>query len=460
MAGMNSMSIPSELILEKPLVVGYILKMFPRFSETFILNEILELERQGVKVLIFSMKQPDEPTTQPDVQKVQARITVIPPLKGKALWEHIISHGTCLFRSPRRYFQTLRFARLRRAKTAWNKFLLTPFIVRKARAARVEHLHAHFASGPTRQAKFSSMMSGIPYSFTAHAKDLFWEGHQHGRNNKLKKRVRMSSFVITISEYNRRFILKQNFKVPNNRLVTIYNGLDLTKWPLLRPDGQPTAKQENTLPLILAVGRFVPKKGFYDLVKACSILMDHDIPFRCVIVGEGPEKGKIKDLIQSYGLKEHVHLPGPVPQDRLLQDFYPQASVLVQPSVVSPDGDRDGIPTVILEALAIGLPVIATEISGIGEAVIDGDTGIIIPPGETEALARSIENLLADPALAKRLAEGGRRMIEKRFNLERNVNLVIHLMKFSARGGERMTATKLRRKVGLKPLKETVEDRS
>jgi glycosyltransferase involved in cell wall biosynthesis len=212
--------------------------------------------------------------------------------------------------------------------------------------------------------------------------------------------------------------------------------------------------------LILAVGRLVHKKGFHDLVKACRILVDHGVKFYCVIVGEGPEKGRLEDLIHNSGLEEYVALPGPVPQDRLLQDYYTNASLLVQPSVVSPDGDKDGIPTVIVEALAIGLPVVATEISGIGEAVIDEDTGLIVRPGDPEALAKTMEKLLADPERTRRLAEGGRRMVETRFNLANNAGLVIHLMKFSARGGVRMTGTTLRRRVGLKPLTELAEERS
>jgi glycosyltransferase involved in cell wall biosynthesis len=448
------------------LTVAYILKMFPRFSETFILNEILELERRGVKVVVFSMKQPDERMRQPSVGQVKARVYIVPPLRGHLARSHVVAHLGCLVRRPIRYLRTLWFVLGRRTDAAWSKFLCAPFIVRTSRAEGVEHLHAHFASGPARQAKLTSLLSGIPFSFTAHAKDLFWNGHQHGKNNKLKKRVRLASFVVTISDFNRDFILRQGFKVPRRRLATIYNGLDLGEWPFMRPDGRPRPSRSDRRlaapaddgPFLLAVGRLVPKKGFDVLIAACRVLRERGVEARCVIAGEGPERARLEGLIDQHDLCGRVALVGPVPQDGLIAELYPRATALIQPSIVGSDGDQDGIPTVILEALAIGLPVVASSVSGIGEAVIDGETGLLVPPDDADALAAAIIRLLRSPDLAHRIAAGGRRFAEMRFDIKNNVKLLVHLMITSARGGPRWSDRKLRERVGLASLEETVEE--
>lgn len=443
----------------KPLVVGYVLKMFPRFSETFILNEILELEHRGIKVIVFSMKPPDEPMRQPGVAGVRGRIHVIPPRRGSGAWTHLLCHARCLGRAPRRYLRTLHFVTRRGTRAARQKFLVAPFIVDRARQEGVEHFHAHFASGPARQAKLASLLSGIPFSFTAHAKDLFWSGHQHGKNNKLKKRIRLAAFVVTISEYNRRFVHNLGFKVPRRRVVTIYNGLDLAQWPWQRPDGRPLGVEPGRSPLILAVGRLVRKKGFHVLVEACRQLQGDGVPFHCTIVGEGPERQNLEALIRRCGLERRVTLAGAVAQDRLREGYYARAALLAQPCVVDDEGDQDGIPTVILEAMAVGLPVVATSVSGIGEAVIHGETGLCVPPDDPAALASALRELLGSSQLAAGLVAGARRLTEVRFDLRRNARLLMHLMRSAARQTPRWSQAKLRERIGLPPLEEDEEDR-
>ncbi len=432
-----------------PLAVGYILKMFPRFSETFILNEILELERRGVKVAVFSMKSPDEVVRQPGAARVQAPVYVVPPLTGRHLWQHGRCHATCFLRAPLRYLQTLTFAFRRGSSASYRKFLAAPYIVCRSRARGVEHFHAHFASGPARQAKFASLLSGIPFSFTAHAKDLFWVGHQHGRNNKLKKRVRLAAFVVVISEYNRRFIEGLGFKIPRRRLVTLYNGLDLGSWTFARPTGLPRYPAMDEIPLICAVGRLVEKKGFETLVEACAQLRRDGVRVRCVVAGEGERRRGLEELVRLHGLGDWVAFPGPLDQARLVEDLYMRASLLVAPSVACSDGDRDGIPTVTLEAMAVGLPVIATPVSGIGEAITHGETGLLVPPGDARALASQIRAALEDQDLLARLASGARRHMEMRFDLRQNAKILIHLMTTAARGGVVWSEDKMRERVGL-----------
>ncbi len=432
-----------------PLAVGYVLKMFPRFSETFILNEILELERRGVRVVVFSMKVPNETVRQPGVAAVRGTVHVIPPLRGRGWATHADCHLACFLRSPRRYLATLLFMLQRGSRAARQKFAVAPYIARTARRAGIEHFHAHFASGPARQAKFASLLSGIPFSFTAHAKDLFWSGHSHGNNNKLKKRVRLAAFVVTISEYNRRFIERLGFKVPRRRVVTVYNGLDLQHWDFRRPDGLPVPTAASEPPLLLAVGRLVEKKGFDVVIEACGLMQRRGVVAQCLIAGDGERRRHLEGLIRLHGLRGRITLAGSIPQDRLIEDLYARAAWLVVPSVVCADGDQDGIPTVILEAMAVGLPVITTPVSGIGEAVLHERTGLLVPPGDAPALADALARGLMDRALPGPLARNARRLVERRFNLRNNSKVLIHLMTVSARGGARWSETKLRERCGL-----------
>jgi len=255
----------------EPLHVGYVLKMFPRFSETFIVNEMLELQARGVRITVFSMKPPDGGIQQPQVNAFGGQVYVIPALRGAGLLRHAVAHLSLFARHPGRYVSCFHFVSGRRTSAAWMKFIAAPWIVRRAESLGIEHFHAHFASGPARQAKLVSMLSGKPFSFTAHAKDLFWSGHQHGKNNKLKKRVRMAAFVVVISEFNRQFLGTLGFRVPRRRVVTVYNGLRLRHWPFRDPDGLPAGPGDEP-PMILAVGRLVTKKGFGVLLDACARL--------------------------------------------------------------------------------------------------------------------------------------------------------------------------------------------
>ncbi len=434
----------------RPLVVGYVLKMFPRFSETFILNEILELERRGLQIVVFSMKAPDEEQRQPGAARVKAPVFVLPPARGRHLLSYGRCHVACLLQAPRRYVRTLLFACGRGSAASRRKFLAAPYIVRQAHALGVEHFHAHFASGPARQAKFASLLSGIPFSFTAHAKDLFWSGHRHGRNNKLKKRVHAAAFVVVISEYNRRFIEGLGFKIPRRRLVTLYNGLDLGRWSFMRPDGMPARPTAaDGVPLVAAVGRLVEKKGFDVLIEACALLHSEGFRLRAVIAGEGERRRELEALIRARHLGAVVDLPGALDQARLLEDLYSRAALLAAPSVAGRDGDQDGIPTVILEAMAVGLPVIATPVSGIAEAILPGETGLLAPPGNAHALADQIRAALGDPEGLGRLARGARRQVEARFDLRQNAKILIQLMAASARGQARWSDSKARARVGL-----------
>lgn len=398
-----------------PPRVGYILKMFPRFSETFIVNEIVEIERQGMDVRVFSMKRPTG-KAQEEAARVRAAVTILPqhPLSPSARVAG--AHIRAFLGNPRRYIGALHFALARRDARALEKFVQAGVVADHARREAIGHLHAHFASGPARVAKLASMISGIPFSFTAHAKDLYWTGHRHEDSNKLKKRIKLARFVVTVSRENQRFLEGLGFRIKEGRIRPIYIGLRLEEFPFRAP----SERSRSPRPLVLAVGRLIEKKGFHLLLEALASLRARGVPFRCVIAGEGPEAAALADRIHTLGLVGAVHLAGAIPLGRLRRRYYSRARVLAMPCIVARDGDRDGIPTVLMEAMALGVPVVSTRVSGIPEAIEDGVDGYLTDPGDVVTLAERIELLLTDPATADRIACAGRLRAERQFDLRPN----------------------------------------
>lgn len=396
---------------QAPVRVGYVLKMYPRFSETFILNEILELERQGVALHVFALKKPDEGRFHADVARVRAGVTYAPEslaLAPRALWD---AHRRARRAAPTAYDALLRSALRKRRAGALKRFNQAVFLAPRVRTAGVTHLHAHFASSATTVAHQLHRLTGLPYSFTAHAKDIFRHTVDRG---SLGRKLDAARFAVTVSDFNRRHLSE----LPGSeRLVRIYNGLDLARF---RARGH----APDDTPLVLGVGRLVEKKGFDVLVRAAALLAADGAAIRTRIVGGGEEAGRLADLIDALGASEHVSLEGPRPREELL-DLYPRASVFAAPCVVGGDGNRDGLPTVLIEAMALGVPVVATPVTGIPELVTHEETGLLVPERDPVALAAAIRRLVEDRALAARLASAARARVEAQFDLGRNV-AVLH----------------------------------
>src|SRR6266404_4272685 len=281
----------------------------------------------------------------------------------------------------------------------------------------VRHLHAHFATDPTRLASWARMICGVSYSVTTHAKDLY----QGARVNSpgLRYKLGPARFVVTNSEYSAADLRASlNGEVPG-RIFTIHNGVDLYAFPR-RPD-------EPAEPAVLSAGRLVEKKGFTDLIKACRILRNWGVCFRCEIVGAGPLKNHLQNFVAESGLEHTVKLRGQMPQHEL-REHYLKAMVFALPCVVAADGDRDILPNVLKEAMAVGVPVITTQLDGIGELVTNEETGLLVGCGDSEALAKSLRRLLSDAALRRRLATQARKVIEERFDLQKNFGLLRNLL--------------------------------
>lgn len=394
--------------LPRPVTkVAYILKMFPRFSETFILSEILELEREGAELQIFSLKTPNDGRVHADVANVKAPVHYVELSGWKDVPRILQSHFKVLRHNPQRYLKVLGRTIRRKRWGAMKRFIQAGLIAPKLQKAGITHVHAHFASSATSVAYYLHQLVGMQYSFTAHAKDIFINTVAP---EVLLRKMRDARFVITISDYNETFLSAIS---PGTKLHRIYNGLDINQF-------SPNGTQPNDKPLVLAVGRLVEKKGFHDLIRAAAILKEQGVEFECRIIGTGEQEKKLRNLIQKLGVNDVVNMPGPMPREELI-GLYPTASVFAAPCVIGKDGNRDGLPTVIIEAMALGVPVVSTPVTGIPEIVRHGETGHIVPESSPEALAESIKQLISDRNSAQKMATAGRELIESQFNLHTNV---------------------------------------
>jgi glycosyltransferase involved in cell wall biosynthesis len=400
---MTDPSVPSS-----PRRVAYILKMFPRFSETFILSEILELEREGINIRIFSLKTPNDGRTHADVARVKAPVTYVELSRWSHALRMVPAHARVFAWNPPRYLKVAVSAIARRRWGALKRFLQAGSIAPKLKDENITHVHAHFASSATSVSYYLRKLTGVDYSFTAHAKDIYIDTVS---DDVLTRKMTNARFVVTVSDYNLAHLKTLALEVPVER---IYNGLDLRQF-------SPNGTHRDETPLILAVGRLVEKKGFDDLIRAASLLRAQGIDFRCKIVGTGSEAPRLQALINELHLRHLVELAGPMPREDLIK-LYPRASVFVAPCVIGADGNRDGLPTVLIEAMALGIPVVSTPVTGIPEIVRPGETGQLVAPNDPQSLARAIERAIAQPAWSGEMARAGRELVEQQFDLRRNVS--------------------------------------
>jgi len=290
-------------------------------------------------------------------------------------------------------------------------------------SGRIGHLHAHFCHGSTTMTMFASRMAGIPFSFTAHAKDIYLPKLNPG--DLLQIKMRRAQFVATCTGANKQYLEEACSDAAP--VYTVYHGVDTARF-------HPSPEGEPDVPVILSVGRFVEKKGFPFLVQACRILKDHGHQFQCRIVGEPDEQsGLVRQLIFQSALEDRIVIEPGVTQDEL-RALYRQATMFVLPCQIVGNGDRDGIPNVLAEAMATGLPVVSTDISGIPELVVHRDNGLLVAQRDVQALAKAMEELLADGQLRRRLGQAGRDTICRIFDSTTTTRQLHSLFESPARG--------------------------
>ena len=416
-----------------PEIIGYVLKGYGRTSETFISNEIALLEEARVRMRIFSLKRLSNELAHGVTHRIGVQVTYLPELKsaddqGRRRWrgtnwsEFGAAHLLVWRQHPWTWLRTLFLAiylGLNYGRQTWRSFVreflqagVIAAEVLKPDGTTIAHLHAHFAHTVTTVTWFAARLCKRPFSFTAHAKDIYRSDMNPG--DLLARKLSCASFIVTCTETNADHLAL--ISGDRNKIHCIYHGID-TELFRRRENCQTSSP-----PLILAVGRFVEKKGFPDLVEACRILRDQGVEFRALIIGGYTVlTDKLRQMIDQQGLNDLVSLHAAMTQERLVE-IYTQATVFALPSLVTDDGDRDGIPNVLVEAMATGLPVVSTRVSGIPELIHNEETGLLVAPRDPVALAAAIGRLLADPPLRTQLGVRGRQLVEDRFDARTNIS--------------------------------------
>jgi glycosyltransferase involved in cell wall biosynthesis len=318
----------------------------------------------------------------------------------------------------------LRFAFKYRAGGAWQpsfikEFFQAGYIAQQVLAAgTIRHLHAHFCHSATTVAMFASQLSGLPFSFTAHAKDIYVA--ELNPRDLLPVKLRRAEFAVTCTRANHAHLTALG--VPETPIYTIYHGLDTRQFA--PPEH---AQAEPALPLLLSVGRMVEKKGFPVLLAACRLLKARGYRFECHLVsGAGPLTATVAALIQELELADVVKMRPAVTQEEL-QAIYQQATVFVLPCQIADNADRDGIPNVLVEAMAVGLPVVSTQVSGIPELIEHGVSGLLVPPKAAAALAAALALLLDTPSLRESLGRAARQKVCREFDAAANTRVLQQL---------------------------------
>src|SRR6266851_5099905 len=403
------------------LRVAYLVKTFPRLSETFILNEILGVEELGLELEIFSLRRlpPESEPVHPDVAKVKGPVRYVPsfirPLWPPGLALLLFSHLALLFAAPLRYFAAVRFHFTSGNNPRLKDFLQAGYLGRALIRGKFTHLHAHFANVPTTVAEIVKHLTGIGYSFTAHAKDVYLTPP-----SELARKIKEAECVLTCTAVNQRYLTGLADQGTPVRLA--YHGVDVNRFRVLR-SGDP---QNDGVPLILSVARLCEKKGLEFLIEACRILVDHGITFQCRIVGYGPLEDKLKKMIASLALRDRVFLPGKMTQDQLAE-LYPQADLFVLPCQVLKNGDQDGIPNVLFEAMVCGVPIISTEVAGVRELIEHQKNGLLVEQRNSNALADAMQLLISSPRLRSDLARKGRQTVLQGFTRESSARNVYNI---------------------------------
>jgi glycosyltransferase involved in cell wall biosynthesis len=388
----------------------YVIGTYPSLTTTFIDREIEALQRRGVEVQVISLRRPDHPLS-PAQRRAQREVRYVLPVRVGAL---VAGQFAAVCRTPWRYLRSLAYLLTRphpSTRARWRTALHVAMAVHVNRMVAtgppVDHVHAHFVDRAATVAMVVSRLSGLPYSATAHAKDIYVEPVL------LPEKLTGARFVATCTRYNATHLTAIGGGAADIRCV--HHGIDAAAYtPAVRERAAPAAR-----PLLLAVAQLREKKGLGDLLDAVAELRDRGYRFRCEIVGEGPLRATLERHIVRRSLGDVVTLAGALPHPAVVER-YRRATVFTLPCVTAEDGDRDGIPNVILEAMAMELPVVATRHSGIPEVVEHGTNGLLVEPHDVPGLADALARVLDDPRWAAELGRRGRGTVLRGFDLDVN----------------------------------------
>lgn len=413
--------------MNRSLNLVYILLRFPYLTETFVAEEIQAVQSLGLNIQIVSLLEPGAGPVQALSEKLLPQTWYAPPLWSPGLWQAQLYF---LSKSPDRYRHLLATL-LRQPAPKERQTLLAKRLVIFLKAVAVAHhfrnhnidlLHAHFAWLPGAATWICARLLDLPFTTTVHAYDIYFS------NDLLPLVTGQTDRIVAISEYNRQQVISSTACQPQ-KVSVVHCGVNLDglPQPLQKPDQGPA----NGPLKLLSVGSLVAKKGHPYLLTACRLLKEQQVHFTCTIIGGGPDEPALRQQIEAAGLEQSVTLMGARPHAEIMA-AYADHDLFVLASVVTPTGDRDGIPVVLMEAGAMGLPLISTEVSGIPELVRHGQTGWLVPPGDAAALAEGIMTLARDPALRARLGQAAQALVRTEFEIGRNAKRLVDIFQISS----------------------------
>lgn len=404
--------------------VAYIMSRFPKLTETFVLYEILAAQRVGVPVEVYPLRREKCTTMHKEAEPIVAKAHFTPWLSMAI----ILANLNFLFRMPVTYLKTwltlvrANLGSIRYFAGAVLYFPKSVWMARDMQQRGVTHVHAHFCSHPAATAYIIHQLTGIPYSFTAHGTDLHCDRHM------LLEKVADAASVIGISDYNRNLILEECGQQFSSKVHVIHCGVDTAKFTA-RPS--PTNFDEGTGPMILlCIGTLHEVKGQSYLIQACAMLREAGFNVQCQFIGGGQDMEMLQSLSKQLGVEDHVVFWGPRTRDQIVEHLA-AADALVTPSVLTKSGQREGIPVVLMEGMASGVPCIGSNLSGIPE-LLGGECGLLPDPRDVDSIVGSIKALYQDADLRRRLAENGRARVEQEFNLVKNAEKLISEFQLSS----------------------------
>jgi colanic acid/amylovoran biosynthesis glycosyltransferase len=398
--------------------IAYVVSRFPHLPETFILREMDAMAELGWPITLYPIVTQHQPVVHDAARRWMSGAVRMPLFTLPVAMENA-RRG---LRMPVRYLDTFR-------RMLWENRSAPAFLMRSLAlfpkavwsAASMEqsgiaHMHAHYATHPATLAWIVHRLSGIPYSVTVHAHDIFV------RKAMLAAKMRDATFVVAISEFNRQYLSGVVGSWVADKTHVIHCGIDPKQYRP-RPSGEANAKPYR----ILSIGSLQPYKGQRYLIEACRILRKRNILIRCTIIGEGEERRHLEKLIQTYRLEEAVRLAGAQTQEQIAR-MLPEANCYAQPSIITASGKMEGIPVALMEAMACELPVVATAISGIPELVLPEKNGYLVPPTDAPALADCLDHMIHHPSEAAMRANAGRAWVLAAFDLHENVRMLSDIM--------------------------------
>jgi glycosyltransferase involved in cell wall biosynthesis len=409
--------------MNAPLRVAYVMSRFPKITETFVLYEMLALERLGVAVELFPLLHERGGPRHPEARALEERAHFLPFLS----WRIVAANVARLRASPRRYVSLwweVVSGTWGSANFLLGAIALLPKAVLMADRMQklgVSHVHAHFASHPALAALVLHRLTGIPFSFTAHGSDL------HVERRMLRAKVLASAFAVTVSAYNRDLMIEECGRGASAKIRVIHCGTDAAT---ASPRAAPRAADDRVF-RIACVASLEEVKGHRFLLDACALMKERGLRFHCDLVGGGPLRASLERKVEALGLQDQVTLHGPLPRPEVVR-VLALADAAVLASYPTRSGKREGIPVALMEAMASGLSVVASGLSGIPELVQHERTGLLVAPGDPWSLADALARLAGDAKLRTRLGEAARTQVAEEFEIRRNARTLLETMVESA----------------------------